>query len=318
MYFIYKFYDINNELLYVGKTTGLKSRFSQHVKDKVWRDEIFTVEYAICDSKSDMDIYEIYYINKLNPKYNISLVNKNDKPSIILPELNFTCKNISVLNLDSDIKTQINNSHTEFHLDEVRISEYILNNIFTLNTLDQKLLLKFIYDLQQQSNKLIEYTTEVFVFDDFLNNLSRGSHRHIKVGIEKINIALPQLFNKNKTYCKNGLVSICFNSQHKSAILPKNNFITINMSNIKHFHQKYTLSLYLLLCFNDLNWKIELIKLRHLLNCSNVHPIFSDFKRTVIETSQQEIYNYTNLNFTYDKEMLSKRIKYIKFSTTFK
>lgn len=36
MQYIYKFYNRENECLYVGKTIHLKPRFNQHKKDKEW------------------------------------------------------------------------------------------------------------------------------------------------------------------------------------------------------------------------------------------------------------------------------------------
>lgn len=73
-YYIYKFFDVNDNLLYVGKTTNLKTRFKQHRLDKKWFYEVEKVMYAECNTQSDMSIYELYYINTLNPKYNIASV----------------------------------------------------------------------------------------------------------------------------------------------------------------------------------------------------------------------------------------------------
>jgi excinuclease UvrABC nuclease subunit len=71
MKYIYKFFNNNNECLYVGKTGHLKSRFNQHKRDKIWWAEIERIEYAICEKEFMIDLYEIYYINTLDPKYNL-------------------------------------------------------------------------------------------------------------------------------------------------------------------------------------------------------------------------------------------------------
>lgn len=70
-YFIYKFVDIQGSLLYVGKTTNLRRRVLQHLNDKSWADEIFSLYYAECESATQMDIYELYTIGKEKPKYNL-------------------------------------------------------------------------------------------------------------------------------------------------------------------------------------------------------------------------------------------------------
>jgi len=68
--YIYVFYDNKDTVLYVGKTFTLKHRFYQHKKTKDWWIEVSKIEYAICEKSFMVDIYEIYYINLLKPKYN--------------------------------------------------------------------------------------------------------------------------------------------------------------------------------------------------------------------------------------------------------
>ncbi len=85
---VYKFYNEKDNLLYVGKTTNLKNRINSHSLDKYWWKEVKYILYAHCNSATDMDIYEIYYINKLHPKYNKQSVN-NDNFSFNLNELQF-------------------------------------------------------------------------------------------------------------------------------------------------------------------------------------------------------------------------------------
>ena len=84
-FFIYKMYDVNKNLLYVGKTTNLESRMTQHfakqeVKDHPWKKDVNIIEAYETKSQSDMDILEIYCINKERPKYNVQSV--TDYPTI--------------------------------------------------------------------------------------------------------------------------------------------------------------------------------------------------------------------------------------------
>jgi len=80
----------NNEIIYIGKTINIDQRLRQHMmdKDKKWFKTVNKIYYAECLNKTDMDIYEIYYINKFNPCHNIQSVN-NSKFSQVLNELNF-------------------------------------------------------------------------------------------------------------------------------------------------------------------------------------------------------------------------------------
>ena len=61
---------MQGDLLYVGKTHNFSKRIRQHLQNKPWAKEIFSVYVAEVDSATAMDIYELYYIGKLKPKYN--------------------------------------------------------------------------------------------------------------------------------------------------------------------------------------------------------------------------------------------------------
>lgn len=74
---VYRFINNNNEIIYVGKTqNGIKNRINQHFSksghlDSQCYKEVSRIEYIIAHSQIDMDIKELYYINKWKPKYNI-------------------------------------------------------------------------------------------------------------------------------------------------------------------------------------------------------------------------------------------------------
>lgn len=87
-YYIYKFVDELDSVLYIGKTKQLEKRINNHIIQKEWIKNGIKVFAGECQNKTDMDMYEIYYINKLNPLHNIASVN-NEGFTIDLPELNF-------------------------------------------------------------------------------------------------------------------------------------------------------------------------------------------------------------------------------------
>jgi len=72
---IYKFYNINNELLYVGITNNMKIRLKQHKQDKDWFEEINKINISEKMTRNEAHIYEIYYISNEKPKYNIDYIN---------------------------------------------------------------------------------------------------------------------------------------------------------------------------------------------------------------------------------------------------
>lgn len=73
------FYNINDELLFVGKARKLRQRVIKHLQDNIsplkkHRDEVYRIDVCIVEDPMDRDIYETYMINKFKAKYNIEKV----------------------------------------------------------------------------------------------------------------------------------------------------------------------------------------------------------------------------------------------------
>lgn len=76
---IFLFYNINDELLFVGKARKLRQRIKKHFEDnvspiKMHRDEVYRIDICLVEDPTDREIYETYIINKLQAKYNIDKV----------------------------------------------------------------------------------------------------------------------------------------------------------------------------------------------------------------------------------------------------
>ena len=66
MFYVYRFLDESNNIIYVGKSKlNLETRFAQHshLPNKCYS-LVHKIEYITCSTESDMSIKEIYYINK--------------------------------------------------------------------------------------------------------------------------------------------------------------------------------------------------------------------------------------------------------------
>lgn len=77
MYYIYRFLNDDGKVIYVGKTQNLIRRMlkhfnSGHLPEECY-EQVVAVEYLVVKTKVDMDIKELYYINKEHPKYNQQL-----------------------------------------------------------------------------------------------------------------------------------------------------------------------------------------------------------------------------------------------------
>lgn len=92
-YFVYKFLDVDKRIIYIGKTIRLPARMVQHFKTdshltEECYDKVEYVFYSSLKTKAEMDIYEIYLIDKFRPHYNIKSVYEQEEVSgIVLPDL---------------------------------------------------------------------------------------------------------------------------------------------------------------------------------------------------------------------------------------
>lgn len=80
---IYKFYDLENQILYIGKAKNLKKRVASYFskvhdgKTRVLVKKIVSVEYTIVETEMDALLLENSLIKEFQPRYNILL--KDDK-----------------------------------------------------------------------------------------------------------------------------------------------------------------------------------------------------------------------------------------------
>lgn len=74
MYYVYRFLDVDDNILYIGKTNNLESRIYQHFNNGHLEEQCYNnvdkVEYLDFKNESDQHISEIYLINKYKPIYN--------------------------------------------------------------------------------------------------------------------------------------------------------------------------------------------------------------------------------------------------------
>jgi len=69
-YYIYKLLDHYDRVIYVGQSVNVVSRVAQHRSDSKMMYAINRVYYSELKNKAEMNLYEMYYINKYLPRYN--------------------------------------------------------------------------------------------------------------------------------------------------------------------------------------------------------------------------------------------------------
>ena len=73
-YYLYKYVDIDNNIVYIGKSTNLYNRIQQHKSDKL-KNFQGNIYYIYLQNKTEMDFLEYVLINKYHPKNNIQYKN---------------------------------------------------------------------------------------------------------------------------------------------------------------------------------------------------------------------------------------------------
>jgi len=69
---LYRFYDQNDNLLYVGITKFFEPRLKQHYKNADWFFETAFVRLEHYSTRQDVELAESYAIKTENPRYNIA------------------------------------------------------------------------------------------------------------------------------------------------------------------------------------------------------------------------------------------------------
>ena len=93
---VYIMKDINEEVIYVGKSKSLKKRVSSYFKDKVDRpktrvlmNHFHSLEYIVTASEKEALILEANLIKKYMPKYNIRLKDDKQYPYVKITDEDF-------------------------------------------------------------------------------------------------------------------------------------------------------------------------------------------------------------------------------------
>ncbi|UUV46291.1 nucleotide excision repair endonuclease [Bacillus phage vB_BanS-Thrax2] len=90
-FYVYRFLDMFDHVIYIGRTNDLYRRMTYehfstygHLPQQCY-DDCETIEFMELSSHSEMKVFELYLINKYNPRYNI-MENRNDNFTFNLEE----------------------------------------------------------------------------------------------------------------------------------------------------------------------------------------------------------------------------------------
>ena len=110
-YYIYKLLNDSNDVLYVGKTKNLIKRITQHFNKGHLNIDCYNntkkILYCCLENQTDMDVYEIYYINIYSPLYNSEF--KAESSNLTNTFNNIEEKTWCELKLNNLMESEVNN-----------------------------------------------------------------------------------------------------------------------------------------------------------------------------------------------------------------
>ena len=172
MNYVYRFLNKNNQVIYVGKTINLENRISKHfsVTGHLSREcysEVKIIEYIDLPTKIDMDIKELYYINKYKPKYNI--INKQDGRL----ELSICEDFWTTFNTKSERYKQILDLNSEKFTFEIPAKQELFNNRLVANvTKSQKAFVQNMSKRFDNESSFVRFMLDRFIEDiDFTETI---------------------------------------------------------------------------------------------------------------------------------------------------
>ena len=151
-YYVYRFKDKNNNIIYVGKTVNLDQRFKQH---EHLTKNVKTIEYIKCETESDMSWKEIYYIN----------LYKNDKTTNIASVYNGKSKEIDFGDkwIKYNIKNKKQKEQIKLYIDDVEDPDDKYVICVNFGAIDRDFIISD-YDVNTNEFKLDVYLSEAQLF----------------------------------------------------------------------------------------------------------------------------------------------------------
>ena len=125
MYNVYRHLDKNGDIIYIGKSKNLATRQKSHRDNSEWFLDINSIEYITLDSKIEMDIAELYLINKHSP-INNKKDNRSDSVAIVNMECNWIKFNMEELERRNKISISTNFLSDK---DSIKLSKSMVSTI---------------------------------------------------------------------------------------------------------------------------------------------------------------------------------------------
>lgn len=216
---IYRFKNLEDETLYIGKSNNLKEDLNG--SNKIYNDnygDIFIVEYIEFDSDEDIEFAELYLISKYKPKLN--KINSIKSLSLNIKELDEDKWNLYYINNHDELQLEINRVYKKIKtgFDKINAEDYI--QIFYKNLATKQL--NEIIDVEKYK-EITNYKDELYkikkVIIDKLN--IEKEYKYIDIPESNIRIKGPKDIDLLKSILKTKNIGALIGVTAKSLALQK-------------------------------------------------------------------------------------------------
>ncbi|PHB97164.1 initiator RepB protein [Bacillus toyonensis] len=196
-----------------------------------------------------------------------------------------------------------------------------------LNLVEQKMLLCLASNIEPNDRDFKTYTFPIKQFHDLLG--LNGSTKYtelskitkellskvieIRAGEELIQVSWlsSAIYNRNK-----GTIDMRFDPLLKPFLLElSSKFTSYRLANVVKLKSTYAIRIYeLLKQYEDLKERtISLENLRYYLDAMDVYPNYANFKQRVLNPSQKELNQKTDISFEFEEIKLGRKVQKIRF-----
>lgn len=206
---------------------------------------------------------------------------------------------------------------------------FIMNCSYDLSLEEQKLILTLASMVQPEDEDFKPYKFRISDFMELVGVEDKSKYTEIpkitkelmkKVfEIEEDDTIIQTAWLSSATYKKgSGMVELEFSPRLKPYMLKLNGLFTqYKLANILSMKSKYSPRIYEILKANEFKKQgyieIEVEELRKLLKADNIYPRYNDFKRKIIEQTQKELKNISDISFDFEEIKTGRKVTSIKF-----
>lgn len=214
---------------------------------------------------------------------------------------------------------------------EIFLENKFIESSYSFTVDEQKIIRILASMIKKGDAEFKEYNFKVLELAEFLGINKKSAYRQMEELAESLMSRYIKVKSKNKVgkwelyhviknaKCENGILTLKIDDDMKPFYLALEEYTKYKLKHIIQFKHKYTFRIYELLKQYEHNKKIKeriisISDLRTYLDISdNEYKVYSDFKKRVLITSQNEINSKTDIRFEFEQIKGVRAVESIKF-----